>query len=256
MLFSPDGAVLLTGNLGSPSGHLGGPFRGYDARTGQQLFEAKGHHGPVTALAVSRDGRRLFTAGWDTTILVWDLPALRGEPRVIRLDAAELPVLWDDLAAADAASAGRAVARLVAGPGQAVPLLQARLRPAPPPDAERIARLIADLDSEEFDARVRATAELEKLGEAAEPTLRQALAGDPTLEARKRLETIVEAVARQPPSAALLQSLRALEVLEAIGTPAVRQVVESLTKGAPGARLTEDAKATLDRLTRQAVPMP
>jgi RNA polymerase sigma factor (sigma-70 family) len=251
LLFSPDGAVLLTGNLECPSGSMGGPFRGYDARTGQLLFEAKGHRGPVTALAVSGDGRRLVTAGWDTTILIWDLPALRGGPRVTRLDVADLPELWDDLAAGDVARAGRAVARLASDRGEAVSFLKERLRPASPLDPKRLARLIAELDSEEFDVRENASAELEKLGEPAEPALRKALASGPSLEARKRLQTILEAIAEQRPSTELLRSLRTLEVLEGIGTPEARQVLEAIAKGAPGVRLTEGAKGALERLNRR-----
>jgi len=36
-------------------------------------------------------------------------------------------------------------------------------------------------------------------------------------------------------------------VLEYIGTPGARQVLESLSEGAPEARLTQEAKASLDR---------
>ena len=42
--------------------------------------------------------------------------------------------------------------------------------------------------------------------------------------------------------------LRALEVLERIGTPEARQILLSLAKGAPEAALTQEAKASLERL--------
>jgi hypothetical protein len=53
-----------------------------------------------------------------------------------------------------------------------------------------IARWIADLDSEKFATREKATHELEKLGEAAQPALRKAIEGHPNPEARKRLERL------------------------------------------------------------------
>jgi hypothetical protein len=51
--------------------------------------------------------------------------------------------------------------------------------------------LIADLDSEEFSKREAASCELAKLGESAEPALRTALSRKPSLEMRKRFESLL-----------------------------------------------------------------
>jgi hypothetical protein len=67
-----------------------------------------------------------------------------------------------------------------------------RLKPDAPADPQRIAKLITDLDSEQFQVREKASQELEKMGEAAEPALLKALAGRPSEEARKRLERLVD----------------------------------------------------------------
>jgi hypothetical protein len=48
----------------------------------------------------------------------------------------------------------------------------------------------------------------------------------------------------------LLQAMRAVELLERIGTLEARQVLEHLAKGVAGARLTEEAQASLERLAR------
>jgi hypothetical protein len=45
-----------------------------------------------------------------------------------------------------------------------------------------------------------------------------------------------------------VQALRAVEVLEWIGTPEARKVLEALATGAPAARLTREARASLGRL--------
>ena len=50
----------------------------------------------------------------------------------------------------------------------------------------------------------------------------------------------------------VLRGVRAIEVLERIGTKEAKQVLQTAAKGAPGARLTEEAKASLDR----AMSMP
>ena len=42
-----------------------------------------------------------------------------------------------------------------------------------------------------------------------------------------------------------------LEVLEQMNTPEARKLIEGLAKGAPGAWLTQEAKATLDRSAKR-----
>ncbi|MFO0842599.1 MAG: hypothetical protein U0797_09420 [Gemmataceae bacterium] len=71
----------------------------------------------------------------------------------------------------------------------------------------------------------------------------------PSLEARKRLERLLAAVDADvhTPSPERIRALRAVELLERIGTPAARRALAELAGGAPGARLTREAKATRDR---------
>src|SRR5262249_46404862 len=83
-------------------------------------------------------------------------------------------------AGVDAAEAYRAIGKLSASPEQSVPFLAARLKAQPTPDPRRIARLIADLDSDQFKVRQQATEELERLGPRAASALRKALQGQPT----------------------------------------------------------------------------
>jgi len=68
--------------------------------------------------------------------------------------------------------------------------LQAPKRPGA--DPQKIAHWIADLDSDQFAVREKATRELEKQGESARPALRKALENHPKPEARKRLERLTE----------------------------------------------------------------
>ena len=118
-----------------------------------------------------------------------------------------------------------------------MPFLQGRLRPVPVPDAQRVAQLIADLDSKQFAVRQKAEDELEKLGELVDPALIQVLAGKPSLETKQRVEKLREKmVTGQAPSGEVLQALRALAVLEEMGTGEARQLLEKLCQGAPGAK--------------------
>jgi hypothetical protein len=124
------------------------------------------------------------------------------------------------------------------------------VQPISAADAGRLAQLLADLESKRFAVRQKAARELEKLGAAAESALRQALAGNPSLETRRRLEKLVDQLdfAKTPGQ---LRLLRAVEVLEDIGTVEARQMLAGLAKGAPHTRLTEEAKASLERLDRK-----
>jgi uncharacterized membrane protein YphA (DoxX/SURF4 family) len=155
--------------------------------------------------------------------------------------------LWARLEAQDASRADEAIRALAASPRQAVALLRREVRPATPADPRRVARLIAGLDSEEFTSRESAARELEGLGELAEPALRKALAGRPTLEVRRRVERLLDRLV-VPPSGDALRALRAVEVLEMVGTEEARRVLREAARGAPEARLTREAKASLGRL--------
>src|SRR5579883_2555091 len=107
-----------------------------------------------------------------------------------------------------------------------------------PADEKRLQQWIADLDSDQFAVREKATSELEKLGAAAVGTMQKALEAKPALETRRRLEQLIDKQEREewPASGERLRIWRALEVLERIGTPEAREVLTTLANGAPGAR--------------------
>ena len=158
---------------------------------------------------------------------------------------------WKDLAGADAKKAYHCIWALVATPAEALACFKARLHPVALPDAARLAQLINDLDSPRFAAREKAMTTLEALGELAGPALQQALARNPTVEVRKRLETLLDKVDAPLQPGETLQTLRAIEVLEHIGNHDSEELLRKLAAGAPGARATREAKASLERLARK-----
>jgi hypothetical protein len=240
--FSPDGRVLA-------HSRTDGSVSLWDVVTGKERGQLKGHRGQVEALAFAPDGRTLTTGSRDTTSLVWDLASISPTPgaTVARMNAAGR---WADLLRDDAAQAYDAILALVGSPTQAVSFLKGQLRPATAPDAEKIARMVSKLDSEVFTIRKKASADLEEIGEPAVPFLRKALEGDPSPEVRKRLEELLVKMDRATPRGEVLRSLRAIEVLETIGTPDARQVLQMLGKGLPEASVTRAAQAALERLER------
>jgi len=84
----------------------------------------------------------------------------------------------------------------------------------------------------------------------AEAALRKALAGDPSLEVRQRVERLLDNLTGQVPQAGRLRELRAVELLELVGSPEARQLLQALAEGAPEARLTREARSAIRRLTR------
>jgi hypothetical protein len=192
----------------------------------------------------------LYSGGADTTLLAWDVSP-RAAGRRTRPARADLPRLWDDLAGADGRKAYRALWALVAAAPESVPFLRLRLRPVPRTEPREVARWLAELDHDDFAARERATAELEKVREAAEADLRKFLRGSASGEARRRVRRVLEGLEAQrwwAPSPEQARALRAVEVLEHVGTAEAKRVLEVLAAGAPEGRLTREARAALRRL--------
>jgi WD40 repeat protein len=246
--FSPDGQRVATASRDKTA-------KVWDMYVGKEIVTVQGHTNEVYSVAFSPDGRRLASAGADATVRVSDATGVRdaySEHTV--LSAKELDSLWTDLGAEDAVRANRAVWLAAAAPRQAVPMLKERLTPALPlADPKRIGQLLADLDARKYAVREKATRELEKMGPLAQTDLQKALTREPSLEMRKRIERLLEKLQGPITSPETLQSLRGIAVLQLIGTPDALGVLETLARGCPEARLTQEAKIALERMARRSV---
>jgi RNA polymerase sigma factor (sigma-70 family) len=231
-------------------GHAG-RVKVWDAATGREALELAGHTGWVDGAAFSPLGTRLATGSWDSTVLVWEL-ASRLRCQQVNLPAEGRDKLWKDLGDADPARAQRVMSLLTEAASGGVAFLAERLKPARPDPglAKRFAKRIEELDSDDFEVRQRASKVLQEMGEAADPFLRAALKGGLSLETRRRVETLLAALEKGPPSAGRLRELRAVEMLERIDNPDARQVLDSLATGYAAAGLTQEAKAALRRLAK------
>jgi WD40 repeat protein len=205
-----------------------------------------GHRGPVCSLGFSPDGKRLVTTGDDISIVVWDFEAILAQWRRpdIALSVKELESLWHML---KSDKAHTAIVRLLEGPKSTVAFLRQRLSRASAEEMAPVKRWVADLNSEQFSLREKASAELLKLGDFAVPILDKVLGENPTLEVRRRAEALLDKLEKQPPSPARLQQQRALETLELLETAEARELLITLAGGAPEAWLTQQAKAACRR---------
>ncbi|MCI0639546.1 MAG: sigma-70 family RNA polymerase sigma factor [Gemmataceae bacterium] len=239
-VFTPDGRVLVTA-----VGHL---VQLWEVATGGELTSRRGHRGNVDLLVMSGNGRSVATVSRDHTILVWDLTRFStGALPKAPLTPVQLESAWTDLTSSNAVAGRRAVETLCADPAQAAPLLRERLAPIKSPDSKQVARWIADLSNDVFEKRQLASDNLERLGELAGPALRTALAAEPPLEARRRMTALL---AKLSPAVLPPEALRGVQVLEMIANPEARKVLAVLAGGAAGARLTQEAQASLERLAQ------
>ena len=240
---SPDGRTVAAG-LDSGSILL------WDVCSGKQVGKLEGHRGGIASLCFSPDGRSLVSGGDDTTILIWDCTKIIPSALTPSTDLTpkELEQCWQDLQANDVERAYCAVTALIGAKAKAVALMKKKLRPATAEDHRHIRHWIDELGKDNFQVRGKASAELEALGEVAEPELRQALTRPLVLESKRRVDLLLEKLVDASPPSPWLRTLRALEALELIGTPEARNLVAELSKGFPESRQTQEARRSLDRM--------
>lgn len=247
LAFSPDGRLLAVAQESDPPGP--GRLRVLDTATGKEIGRTTAHRGVIESLAFSTDGKLLASGGRDTTILGWKVAELADLPKAPpALSAKQVAACWDDLADGKAEKAHRAIWSLVQSPREAVPFLGEHLKSPGRPDAKRVARLLKELDDDNFEVREKASRELATLGAAVEDELRKALRDTPSAEVRDRLRDLLVKMKHGGKSPERQRLLRALAVLERVGTPAAREVVTGLARQKLDAALMEQVQATLQRL--------
>ncbi|HZU37420.1 MAG TPA: hypothetical protein VFA18_15960, partial [Gemmataceae bacterium] len=237
LVFSPDSRLLVSGDMRDV--HL------WEAASGHERRRYKNDLGQVVSVDFASDGQRIVSTYTSGTALVWRI----FDPAISHASGAQLETRWFELAR-DGFRAHRAIGELTAAHG-AVQFLSAHLKPVAQPSKSQWHEWLTQLGSKSFSKRQAAERELARVSEMLEPELILALSTTSDAEVRRRLARVllkVDSVETRPEE---LRELRALEVLEHIGTAEARHVLQKLTQGAPNARLTRDAKATLARLTRR-----
>jgi WD40 repeat protein len=247
--FSPTGRVLALAGENT--------IRLYEVATGGRVRQWSTGDCTPDCLAFFLDGTRLVSGNNDSTILLWDVTRRPTERTMLkRVSPRERESLWQDLAKADAARAYDAIWRLASGLDQTTAFLKGRLPPVRALDPRTLSKRIAQLDDDDFTVRQKATATLDLLGLSVEKALRKALATPVSAESRSRLRRLLTNLEKGLPSSPSgLQQLRAIELLESMGTAEARRLLTAVAAGEPAAWLTREAKASLQRLAWRA-PLP
>lgn len=243
IVFSPDGRLLASAGWWEA-------IQVWDAWTGKEVGRFTGHRGPINTLSFASDSKTLASGGADHTILIWDVSgfASMAEPQIEKLSREKLAQCWDDLAGADAARAYKAIAEFARHPEQAESLFKDKFAGLKKLDVQRLTRLIADLDSDDFKTRESASKELAMLGQSAEKALREELKGKPTLELRRRIQDLLAKLDGRDDDPEQRRLYRVIEVLERLGTSEARRLLHELVEAAPDSDTARQAKASLERL--------
>ena len=250
LALSPDGRLVAAS--GPDAIHV------WEVSSGKRLLHQTGKgdltywspEGFAVCMAFSPDGKTLATGHANGTILLWDLT---GAWKSLSVPDGLMDAVasWDALADADCKKAYSAIDRLAAYPAKAVALLRENVVAAEAVNAQWLADRLAELDSDKFVVRAAAQRQLQKVVDRVETPLRQTLEKPPSAEVRNRVEAILKTLQNgrsAPIDSEGLRQLRAITVLERIGSHEAQGLLREWSSGSPDARLTQEAEAALQRL--------
>jgi hypothetical protein len=204
---------------------------------------------PVWAVAFSTCGRYVAAScRFRPEILLFDLDQIHQvAPPPVRTDK-QREERWRELLSGDAARAHRAFVAL-ANSSATVAFLDDKLR-LPAKRKAQVERLVRQLDAEAFATRDRAEQQLSRLGREAEGALHRELAINPSAELRWRGARLLKPL--EGPVAWARRG-RVLDLLERIGTPQARALLEHISKEHAQGWQGVEAREALERLARRGL---
>jgi WD40 repeat protein len=240
LTFSGDGRSLAVGTER-------GALTLWEVATQLERHRFAGHENRIEEITFSRGDKFLATTSCDAPIFIWDVEGNDGQPPSAEpLSTEERTRLWQALNVGEAPAAFDAMRKLLARPGPVVALLREQLKPAPAISVDGIRKLLRDLDADNFAIRDRASVELEMVADRAVTDFQQALKEKPSAEVQRRIGQLLESA--EPGGSWRRREVRAVEVLERIGSNEARELLASLAHGADGALLTREARSAVKRL--------
>lgn len=244
--FSPDSRLLAFGSSG-----IAGHVEVWEITTRGLVRQFSTGYGGISRLCIFPDGNRVASAGAEEAVTVW---ALTAQTPKNAPTADELASAWAALESQDAA-VGYPAAKVLARAGERGTETIAKGTDEVLATQKKAAEWIEDLGSKSFTVREVAAKRLLALGVRALPVLGTATKSDDT-DVRDRARELILKIqekAPAPPAHGLagdaLQMVRAVQVLEQIGTPSARKVLADVAtlSGLPG----EEARAALVRLGKK-----
>lgn len=233
------------------SGGDDGSIRIWEVTTGRERKRLQTGEA-VWCCAASPDGK-LLAIGNASTLTLYALPLRSVEPPPLatRTGPAAIEESWAAMLSEDAAVAYRAMLELAASPAQSIPFLRGQWDSNAIIDPALTRRRLEHLDSPRYYEREQATTELGKQVDVLEPELRRLLTEHPPPEVERRLIRLLEGGGRSVLPPKILRWLRAVELLEWIGTSEAKTLLSTLGEGVVETLLAAEARSALKRLHRQ-----
>ncbi|MEK7469107.1 MAG: hypothetical protein AAB074_17170 [Planctomycetota bacterium] len=214
LAWSPDGRQFAMGEAS-------GLVSVCDPATGKSIRQFQAAPVPIRAVAFSPKSDRLASAGDDGAILIWNLGEAAKRPAEPDFDSA-----WRDLRTQNGSLAAAALAFFHSAGVAGAEELARRLEEETSP--EETDSWIGQLDSEDPGQRDRARTSLADAGVLVEFRLRSA-SGTSFPEAGAALRELLAALnAPLVQSCGSLRRLRALQIIESIGSPAAKKLLVRL----------------------------
>ncbi|MCH7727085.1 MAG: PQQ-binding-like beta-propeller repeat protein [Planctomycetes bacterium] len=244
--FCDRGRVVVTG-------HWDDQIQFWDVASGERFhtLQTDGHR--YVHLRCSPDGRTLYTASSDSTILAWNVAQLlEGLPPLekVTLTPDELGQIWQAFEGKDARAANRTIWRLVgAGGATACQLFREKLSIGRKDklDKAKITRLIHELADDQFQVREAAFAKLSKLNFSIITLLKDELKQATSAELRARLTSLVT-IFEQRRTMAITRSIH---VLEYLATSRSLNLLEQLAQADADSLAARCAKSAVERMIRR-----
>jgi hypothetical protein len=240
--FSRDGRLIAAGSAGPEP-----VVRVWSVEDGQERASYFGHRRDVNAVAFAPDGKTLASGGSDANVILWSLPPASAGGKLMSVTDA-----WEALDSLDGRTAYRATGALAADSAAGVAAVRAGFGGRAEAKA-KIKRWVAELDHDEFRVREAARRGLIKAGlraaEAINDPKRKRLGPEGEERIRQVLDTLEQQGVRTPESGLYgepLRMVRAVRVLEMVGTKEARAILEEMSRGPVDDRVTKDARAALE----------
>jgi hypothetical protein len=207
-------------------------------------------------LRFTPDGKRLAIIGPTTdrdptarqqSIFLIEVPAQVLNPAAGHVDDAPLETLWAEIGTENDLKLRRILKAFRSAPGPAVALFGAKVLPVREAQQAEVEQWIAALDDPAVARRDQAMQRLQRAAHEYAPLLRERLEQAGPGERRNRLTFVLGQAKDEAAPVALIKSLRVVTLLEQMGTPEARELLRALADGAPGARLTVEARVALER---------
>ncbi len=179
------------------------------------------------------------------SIIAWGLDNVRVEAiaAVVDLTKSQMEVLWARLG--EPAPVGIDAQWSLVAAGDAAAKFIAAKHASGGVDAAMVAKLVTQLDADEFANRKAASDALAKIGPVAAPLLREALKTTESEEVRARLQELLDREAVQV-QAKEMTSLRSVRVLSVLGSPTAVEALKTVEASAgANPRLAAIARAAM-----------